>query len=72
MNHDAIRALLLSVACFEVQWDRPPTMHEIVEMRGEVSGMIRLLNEQRLIQLTPCGKGEWGWSALVAQGQRTY
>lgn len=76
MNHDKVRALLLSVACFEIQFDRPPTRCEIEEMRGpDLYPLLRMLADQRLIvptQLSRVASGGVGWSALQAQGVRTY
>lgn len=68
MNHDAIRALLLSVACFEYQYDRPPTTEEVVAMRGPDAR--RLLRQLDGV-LIHCTSGV-GWSALEAQGLRIY
>lgn len=69
MNHDAIRALLLSVACFEYQFDRPPTTEEVVQMRGpDARRLLHKLSGTSLINST----SGVGWSALEAQGLRTY
>lgn len=73
MSHDAIHALLLSVVCFEHQFDRPPTMDEIVEMRGGRSrDLIRHLDGSLIKSVRTFRYGTLGWSCLEAQGQRTY